>query len=299
MLTVCIPIYNYNSIRLISDLSKQADALDFPVEILVINDGSSSGFEALYDNLPSAGVRYISLPENIGRTRVRNLFISYSQHEYLLFLDCDDKIISDHFLKEYLLQMSLGCEVVCGGIKYQKTFPGLNWSLHWNYETKKEKELVERRMKSPYEAFISNNFLIQKDFFSKVKFNEDIRQYGHEDTLFGYDLKKAGIDIKYIDNPVLHESLNDNQTFLKKTELATQNLVAILNFNQDKEFVKSIYLLRVYFRLRSIGIIYLLRPFENRIAGFCYKKLLAGSSKLAYLNLYKLCLFSKYYRSRK
>ena len=298
MLTVCIPIYNYDSIRLISDLTKQANTLDCPIEILVINDGSSQRFDALYHNLPSARVRYISLPENIGRTRVRNLFITYSQYDYLLFLDCDDKLISDHYLKQCFLQMSLGCEVVCGGIKYQKIFPGLNWSLHWNYETKKEKELIKRRMKSPYEAFISNNFLIRKDILSKIKFNEALRQYGHEDTLFGYELQKAGIGIKYINNPVLHEHLNDNITFLKKTEMATKNLVAILNSNQDKEFINSIYLLKIYFRLRSIGIIFLLRPFESRIARFCYKKLLAGSAKLAYLNLYKLCLFSKYYRSR-
>jgi|CXWL01.1.fsa_nt_gi glycosyltransferase involved in cell wall biosynthesis len=299
MLTICIPIYNYDSTRLISDLNRQADTLDVQVEIIVINDGSKPGFNGLYDSLSFARVRYISLPENIGRTRVRNLFVTFARYEYLLFLDCDDKIISDDYLKKYLLQMSLGGDVICGGIKYQEKFPGTNKSLHWNYEKKKERELMERRKRFPYEAFISNNFLIRKDVFLAIKFNETLEQYGHEDTLFGFDLCKAGIGIKYIDNPVLHEDLNDNLTFLRKTDLAVQNLVAILNFTTDKGFVRSIALLRVYFSLKSTGILYLLGPFENRIAGICYKKLLAGSAKHICLSLYKLCLFSKYYRSRK
>lgn len=298
MLTICIPIYNYDSIRLISDLNNQADNLECPVEIVVINDGSKPEFNNLYNCLVSPIIRYISLPQNIGRAKVRNLFVSFAKYDYLLFLDCDDKIIADHYLKQYISQIFLGCEVLCGGIKYQKNFPGKNWLVHWNYETKKERELMERRKKSPFEAFISNNFLIRKDIFSSIKFNETLEQYGHEDTLFGYELYKSGIGIQYINNPILHEELNDNLTFLRKTDLAAQNLVAILKFTMDKEFVKSVSLMKVYFRLRSIGVIYLLKPFETSIGGFCYKRLLAGSAKLTYLNLYKLCLFAKYFRSR-
>ena len=70
MLTVCIPIYNYDSIRLISDLNDQADILECPVEIVVINDGSNPEFSNLYHCLVSPNIRYILLPQNIGRAKV-------------------------------------------------------------------------------------------------------------------------------------------------------------------------------------------------------------------------------------
>jgi glycosyltransferase involved in cell wall biosynthesis len=299
MFTICIPVYNYNSLRLINDLNKQADTLSFPIQIVVINDGSGPAFTSLYNCSFPARTRYVLLTENIGRAKIRNLFLDYCQYDYLLFLDCDDRVISSNYLADYAMQISLGGDVICGGIKYQEEVPVRNKTLHWSYETKKEGEHKKRRKKFPHQAFISNNFLIRKDVFSKIKFNETLDQYGHEDTLFGYDLYKAGFDIKYINNPVLNEDLNDNLTFLKKTEMAIQNLVAILKFNQDREFVKSVTLLRTYFRFRRIGIIYLLRPFENIVTGFCYKRLSLGSANLTYLNLYKLCLFAKFYRSRK
>ena len=108
MLTICIPIYNYDSIRLISDLNNQADNLECPVEIVVINDGSKPEFNNLYNCLVSPIIRYISLPQNIGRAKVRNLFVSFAKYDYLLFLDCDDKIIADHYLKQYISQIFLG-----------------------------------------------------------------------------------------------------------------------------------------------------------------------------------------------
>lgn len=44
--------------------------------------------------LESKQVKYIELKKNIGRAKIRNLFIEYTTNPYLLFLDCDTKIIS-------------------------------------------------------------------------------------------------------------------------------------------------------------------------------------------------------------
>jgi len=41
---------------------------------------------------------YIQLDNNIGRAKIRNLFLKYAKYDYLLFLDCDTFIISDDFV---------------------------------------------------------------------------------------------------------------------------------------------------------------------------------------------------------
>ena len=54
--------------------------------------------------------------------------------------------------------------------------------------------------------------------FKKISFNERLSGYGHEDTLFGYELNKNNIQIHHIDNPVLNGHLDTNEAFLLKTE---------------------------------------------------------------------------------
>ena len=46
--------------------------------------------------------------------------------------------------------------------------------------------------------------MISKTCFEQISFNEDLQGYGHEDTLFGYELDKKNIQIHHLDNPVLN-----------------------------------------------------------------------------------------------
>ena len=48
------------------------------------------------------------------------------------------------------------------------------------------------------------NLLAPKDIFQKIAFNEKLNGYGHEDTLFGVELKKEGVTMAHIDNPIIH-----------------------------------------------------------------------------------------------
>ena len=72
--------------------------------------------------------------------------------------------------------------------------------LRWKYGRKKEQKKASDRNKHPYSRFSTFNVIIDKSIFSKFRFYEELKQYGHEDTLFSYQLKKAGIAIYHIDN---------------------------------------------------------------------------------------------------
>ena len=82
------------------------------------------------------------------------------------------------------------------------------------------KKIEAKRKKK---TFSSHHFLIQKKIFSKVKFNEKIKNYGHEDTIFWLNLKQKNYKFKYIENSLMNR-LEDSKIFIEKTNEALNNL---------------------------------------------------------------------------
>ena len=102
------------------------------------------------------------------------------------------------------------------------------------------KKAAERN-KHPHASFSTFNVLIERSVFSKIRFNEELKQYGYEDTLLGYQLKKAGINILHIDNGLIHEGLESNRDFLTKTKLGIENLSKLYdNVTDKKSFPKQL-----------------------------------------------------------
>ena len=95
MLSVCIPVYNFNVTSLVEELSKQVRNLEVQVEIIIIDDCSLEAFRQVNEKACSRET-YIKLSENIGRSKIRNLFLEHAANEYLLFLDCDSVVISEN-----------------------------------------------------------------------------------------------------------------------------------------------------------------------------------------------------------
>ncbi|MBS1654920.1 MAG: glycosyltransferase, partial [Bacteroidetes bacterium] len=108
MLSICIPVFNYDCRQLITDLSKQVESIDRPIEIIVVNDGSEKSFDNIYTNGLPAEVRYYSLAENIGRSKIRNQFIELALYDYLLFLDCDVRLISGNYIQLFVDRILTG-----------------------------------------------------------------------------------------------------------------------------------------------------------------------------------------------
>src|SRR5687768_13085086 len=102
MISVCIPVYNYNVVELVQDLSRQLDVLQAGGEILVFEDGSNPACQ-LPNNVLTAipHVYYRVGPQNTGRIGVRNLLAEASNFPWLLFIDGDSKMINEGFLHNY------------------------------------------------------------------------------------------------------------------------------------------------------------------------------------------------------
>ena len=260
MITVCIPIYNYDVTALVNELDNQAKQVNVPFEIVLIDDCSSEEFKLLNQQVCSKHI-YIELDKNIGRARIRNRFLEYAKFDNLIFLDCDSLIISESFISEYV-KVSKGGKynVVCGGRVYDKVPPARNKMLRWKYGIKRESQPAKIRKLTPNKSFMTNNFMIERWVFNKVKFDERIVEYGHEDTLFGYELLKNNIAISHIENPVLNGEIEFNSEYLQKTEKGIINLVQILHYlEDDPEFVRNVSLLDYYDKIKSKHLLWLIK----------------------------------------
>ena len=223
MLSLCIPTYNYDVGRLVKELHLQAEKAGYPFEILLMDDASEEKFREMNQAIDLEAVRYIQLNENIGRSRIRNRLAGEAKYSCLLFMDCDSAVASPQYIENYTYFFD-SQTVCCGGRIYEDKKPADSTYLRWKYGVARECASAPERRKNPNAGFQTNNFLIHKDIFEKVKFNEALDGYGHEDTLFGLELLGQGITIQHIDNPLIHLGLESASGFLKKTENGIVNL---------------------------------------------------------------------------
>ena len=102
MLSICIPVYNYDVSNLIINLKHQAQTAGINYEILVFDDYSSE-YRMQYNNkvYKDINIKTKCLAENVGRSRIRNLLISEAKYEYLLFIDADSEIPVNYISNYY------------------------------------------------------------------------------------------------------------------------------------------------------------------------------------------------------
>lgn len=249
MISVCVPIYNYDVRPLIGELASQASALqDTEVELVAIDDGSDPQHKAINEGIERL-CRLVTLDRNVGRSRVRNLFLEHTRGDYLLFLD-NDMVIGPGFLARYAATLPAHPDVVVGGIAYDKRGNNDAHRLRYLYGTTVESRPADERRKRPYASFMTGNFMIRRVVMEKIRFDESLAGYGHEDTLFGYELQRAAVAITHIDNPAVNGQVEPNAEFLAKTHAAVRNLAVLYRrLHDDEAFCRSVRLLDAYRRL--------------------------------------------------
>jgi glycosyltransferase involved in cell wall biosynthesis len=256
MLSILIPVFNYDVRQLVADLHDQALGTGVSFEIVVVDDCSDAGIRSINRHICSLEhVRYKELHKNIGRSKIRNMLHTLSRHEYLLFIDCDAKMCAHDYIAKYL-QSCKGEVVVCGGTTYDVLEPrSKDKCLRWYYGHKRESIPAAARNLKPNCSFTSFNFLISKSILSNVSFEETVTGYGYEDTLFSYNLKKHNITITHIDNPLIHTGIDTNSIFLSKAFSSVKNLYNISkNKNIDESIASEVSLLSCYKLVKTIGL---------------------------------------------
>ncbi len=293
MLSICIPIYNFDVRSLVSALSMQMNKQNDDVVLILIDDASNIHYQDVNESI-CANHQYIKLDQNIGRSSIRNLFLKYAKSEYLLFLDCDSLIIEENFIEKYIEEIKKEKErVICGGRVYQQKKPEKNKLLRWKYGHYKESQIASIRNKVPNHSFMTNNFVVKTEILQNIQFDERLKNYGHEDTLFGFELLKEGIHIKHIENPVDNGDIEDNDVFLEKTKKGIQNLALIIQYmNNDPRLINMVKLLRVADQLKKMKLLYLVSLLFGIIKKPLKYTLINGPISLWAFDFYKLGLLA-------
>ena len=298
MISVCLPVYNFDVTELVQELVNQANEFNINIEVLVFDDASLSYYQRKNSQVAiNSNVHYLELDHNIGRSKIRNRLADFAQGNWLLFLDCDMIPELPNFLNSYNSVIDQA-NVICGGITYgPKPFKS-ELHLRWKYGMLRESKSSIRRQMNPYASFLSGNFMIRKEVFNTIRFSEDISGYGHEDTLFGLDLKKYKVSILHIQNPCVHLGIEPCYDYLIKTEQGIVNLVRLLRLVpcQQKELKRNIRLLKYYSVFRKLGLSYPLRWFFNFFNPVLRKLLCGARPSIILFDLYKLGMISQLFK---
>jgi len=292
MLSILIPAYNYNISKLVNDLHRQAISLNADFEIIVMEDGSQK-FLTENKNIENLSfVKYFVLEENIGRAAIRNRLADSAIYPYLIFLDCDTEICRNDFLKKYLSFCKKNCVITGGTVYYENT--DSKYSLHVKYGKMREQFTAKNlKIRNKYTVLTTPNFLIDKNIFKIVRFDESIKQYGHEDTVFGIELHRQNIEIQMIDNPVYHIGLEENKEFLKKNELALQTLLNIYKSGKYPEIKQNSKILSFYLKIKKLHLTKIISIKFTIFKSLLIRNLTSKNPSMLLFDFYKLGFLTK------
>jgi glycosyltransferase involved in cell wall biosynthesis len=296
-ISLLIPVFDYDIIALVHSMKNAMGKVPEFYEIIIGDDGSSPEYRKKYKSLVTANVKVISSEKNIGRSAIRNKLAIEATGDFLLFIDADVMLpgTAEAYILKWLPFLK-NSRVVCGGTLYHDSPPGdPDKLLRWKYGKWREQKSAADRNKHPHSGFSTFNVIIEKSVFSIIRFNEELKQYGHEDTLLGYQLKKAGIEVLHIDNGLMHEGLESNRDFLNKTKLGIENLSKLYDKVTDKRsFSETVTILSIYNKLNFFGLTRLLAAIYIRYRDRMEIRLDSGKISLFLFAFYKMSMFCTY-----
>lgn len=230
-ISVIVPVYNsaeYIQTTLDSIINQDFDCY----EIIVVDDGSSdNSLDLAYEKLKDTEIPHkIIHQRNSGVSVARNHGIEVSRGEYLVFVDSDDYILTDHLSNLYNLEYDFSLTQV---VKKD----GENLSNPYIYDIDEilcEKFIeMELNMQMPFNFFqLSYKSSIVKD--NNICFSEGV-VYG-EDTEFALKALSLGDKIA-ISNDITYYYIQHPTSAIRTTEFKRFEVVEV--FENLAEFFKQ------------------------------------------------------------
>ena len=285
MLSVLIPTLNYDPGKTVQSLHRQLLDAGIVFEIRIADDDPESEMGGKYAALETLESVVTAIrPTNLGRFDNRAALAREAQYPRLLFLD-EDVLVPSDFIAKYHMYID-SSNAVFGGMMYSSLPPDDSAKhLRWKYGKKREAWNASMRNQSPYARLMTCNFLISRDAFLKLPRHDELRGYGHEDTMMGYDLKYAFVEVIHIDNPVTHEQIDDAGDFIRKTDEGLANLFRLISAGKVDEEVR---LYKLYNKLKKSGLTGIPATYVKRNFKGIVRRLSRENPPLRLFDLYKL-----------
>jgi hypothetical protein len=286
MLSILIPIYNYNAYPLVLELHKQCLECAIDFEILCQDDASKSVLNSGNEKINSlSNCNFTELKDNIAHRQNRNSLANRAKFENLLFIDGDSIIIRNNYISNYVSCLN-DFDIIYGGRLHPENCPSNNQKLRWKYGKFIEDKSVEKRKLAPFQSLLFNNTVIKKDCFNKVKFDSQITKYGHDDTQLSFQLRQFNLKLKHIDNPIKHGDIDSNKVYLIKSKSSLENLIILFKEGKiNKDFSRLISLLLL---LNKLKLTYLISVFYKILEGFLKRNLEGNNPNLFIYNIFRI-----------
>lgn len=281
-LSICIASYGNDVGALIEVLLSEIEANPSLSNTEILISDQYSEAHPLHKNwTQNARVGYHHYTELRGRAANRNHLVALSQGAQLLFLDADALPVQPDFIAQYLGHAAPQT-VLVGGTAYRSDHK--QW-LRYKVGVQKESIPAKRRSQLPYSSFSAFNVCMDRAVAEAITFDANLIEYGHEDTLFGLELRHRCVPVKHLDNPAYHLGIDSDEVFMEKTKTAVLGLAALINAGKIDEDVR---LYATYKRLQSWGGAVLMRLLHPILAPWMFEQLSAGRGSVAMFDLYKL-----------
>jgi len=290
MLSVLIPVFHCDPFALVRDLQQQLEQSGIVYEILIGDDTPSAtkpDYQVKLEQSPHVIGTYRQQP--LGRSANRNRLAQTASYPFLLFIDGDAAVPGPGFIERYVSRLQTD-RVLVGGTLYHPQKPSdPALELRWKYGRSREEVPAAKRRLHAWKSFTTFNFCIPAQLFHAIRFDEGITGYGHEDTLFGFQLNQMGVPVEHLDNGLLHLGLEPAEPFLDKVDESVVNLMRLYHTGViTRKMAQDIRLLNQWIHLKQSGLDWLNRILFGLVRKALRKRLLRPNPPLLALDLYKL-----------
>ena len=286
MLSILIPVFNFNVVQLIKNIQSQAEACQIEYEIICLDDGSRNDIITANNVINELkNTSYLKNEHNIGRNQTRLRLCEKARYDWLLFLDADVLPKNNKLIANYLNLLDAGYEAIYGGFAYDKKVPEARFKLRWEYGRKHEQVEASKRNTKPYKVIISANFIIRKSVFTTIN-KKIVGNFYGEDNQFGALLKSHNIKVMHIDNEVYHLGIEPSEKYLQKKEQAALTLLHF--YKNQKHTDHENDLLSLYERLKRYRLSGLFAFFFKFLKRPLRSNLLGNSPSIMALQLYRI-----------
>ena len=286
MISVLIPVYNYNIVALIKEIHSQVIDCKIPFEIIALEDGSTSENITINQEINTfSDTKLLISKKNIGRIAARQILSDNAKFDWLLFLDADTMPKSKTFIASYLTLFNSNFDAIYGGCAYEETKPKPEFMLRWVYGKVKEEVAANIRNDKPYKSIVSVNFMIKKAIFNLINSQINHRGYGL-DNMFGALLKSNQIKVHHVNNEVYHLGLEASDLYLEKKEEAAQTLLRL--YKEEKISNRDNELLTLFKKLKRFKLNNLASLFYKIFKNGLKKNLTSSKPSIKILQLYRI-----------
>lgn len=285
MISILIPTYNYNVFPLVESLQKQCEIINFPYEILVLDDASLDE-KCLKENSKINTLKNCNfqiLSKNIGRSAIRNLLAQKATADRLLFLDADVIPLRKDFVKKYISYISSEINIICGGITYDGVKPHPTETLRYIYGVKREEKPASKRQVEAYNIVSANIFILKKCF---LEINTMLDNLYGDDLVLSNNIKKKQLNVLHIDNPVIHYGLEENRKFLKKALQAVETTVILEKKGLLDHDVRPIQ--KTYLKLERLHLKNIFNAIFSNLNKVMERNFNSANPNLFWFDLYRL-----------